>query len=64
MDTYSKSLAGAQARAAGEAFERMVMAAAAFSEDRGISGIDKTPEAFKILRPADRSKGQFICCFT
>ena len=64
MDTFSKAIKGAQARASGEAFERMVMAAAAFYEDRGISVIDKTPEAFKILRPADRSKGQFICCFT
>ena len=64
MDTSSRALKGAQARASGEAFERMIMAAAAFYEDRGISVIDKTPEAFKILRPADRSKGQFICCFT
>lgn len=68
MDTYkdniSKAIKGAMARASGEAFERMVMNAMAFYEDRGVAVIDKTPEAFKVLRPADRSKGQFICCFT
>lgn len=68
MDTYSRSLKrsvrGAMSRASGEAFERMILAASAYYEERGISVIDKTPEAFKIIRPADRSKGQFICCFT
>lgn len=64
MDTYSKSVMGAKAHAAGESFENMVIAACGFYEDRGISVIDKTPEAFRVLRPSDRSRGQFVCCFT
>ena len=64
MDAMNKSLKGAQARAAGAAFEEMVMDASAYYEEMGISVIDKTPEAFKVLRPADRSRGQFVCCFT
>lgn len=33
-------------------------------EDRGIAVIDKTPEAFKVIKPYNRDRGQFICCFT
>lgn len=64
MDTFNRAVTGRQARADGEAFEMMIIQASRFYEDRGISVIDKTPEAFKVLRPADRSRGQFICCFT
>lgn len=64
MDRISLAVKGARARASGELFEKMVIAAAAYYERLGISVIDKTPEAFKVLRPADRSRGQFICCFT
>lgn len=30
----------------------------------GIAAVDKTPEAFKVLKAMDRNRGQFICCFT
>lgn len=64
MDAYSRRLAGARAHTAGDAFENMVITACGYYEDQGISVIDKTPEAFRVLRPADRSRGQFVCCFT
>lgn len=40
------------------------VAASRFYEDRGIAVIDKTPEAFKVIKPYNRDRGQFICCFT
>ena len=64
MDTYKRSIRGAQSRANGEFFENMIMAASRFYENRGIAAIDKTPEAFKVIKPACRERGQFICCFT
>lgn len=63
MDTYSRSLNGSRSRASGEYFERMISAACNFYEERGISVIEKTPEPMKILKPYDRRRGQFICCF-
>ncbi len=64
MDTLNRSMAGRRARAGGEAFEDMVIQASRYYESKGISVIDKTPEAFKVLKPYDRSRGQFVCCFT
>ena len=48
----------------GEIFEQMIVAASRFYEEKGIAAVDKTPEAFKVLKPLDRNRGQFICCFT
>lgn len=64
MDTYNRSIIGLKSRSNGEYFERMIMAASRFYEDRGIAVIDKTPEAFKVIKPYNRDRGQFICCFT
>ena len=63
MNSYERSAMGAISRANGEQFEKMIMAAAAFYEEKGISVIDKTPEPMRVLRPYDRKKGQFVCCF-
>lgn len=64
MDTYNRSIIGLKSRSNGEYFEKMIMAASRFYEDRGIAVIDKTPEAFKVIKPYNRDRGQFICCFT
>lgn len=64
MDTYNRSIRGLKSRSNGEYFERMIMAASRFYEERGIATVDKTPEAFKVLKAMDRNRGQFICCFT
>lgn len=64
MDTYNRSIRGLKSRSNGEYFERMIMAASRFYENRGIAVIDKTPEAFKVIKPYNRDRGQFICCFT
>ena len=64
MDTYSRSVRGLQSRANGEYFERMVIAASKYYEDRKIAAVDKTPEAFKVLNALNRGKGHFVCCFT
>ena len=63
MDTY-RSLMGRQNRANGEYMEGLILAASRFYEERGIAVIDKTPEAFKVIKPADQNRGQFLCCFT
>lgn len=60
---YNRSLAGSRSRATGELFEGMILAASRFYEERGISVIDKTPEPMRVIRPLDRNRGQFICCF-
>lgn len=64
MDTYKCSIRGRQSRANGEYFEKMIIAASRFYEERGIAAVDKTPEAFRVLKPLDRNRGQFVCCFT
>ncbi|MCD8011608.1 MAG: Holliday junction resolvase RecU [Lachnospiraceae bacterium] len=64
MDMYERSVRGRQSRAQGKNFEDMIEDAAWYYENQGIAAIDKTPEAFKVIKPADRSKGQFLCCFT
>lgn len=63
MDTYNKSLSGSRSRASGEYFEGMISAACRFYEEKEISVIEKTPEPMKVLKPYDRKRGQFICCF-
>ena len=63
MDTYSKALIGSRSRASGEYFEGMISAACQFYEEKGISVIEKTPEPMRVLKPYDRKRGQFICCF-
>ncbi len=64
MAYRDRSAQGAISRANGEQFERMIMAAAAYYEEQGISVIDKTPEPMRVLRPYDRRLGQFVCCFS
>ena len=44
MDTYNRSIRGLKSRSNGEYFERMIMAASRFYEERGIATVDKTPE--------------------
>lgn len=61
MDTYKRSIRGLQSRSNGEHFEGMIIAASRFYEERGIAAVDKTPEAFKVLKAMDRNRGQFIC---
>lgn len=56
MDTYNRSIIGLKSRSNGEYFERMIMAASRFYEDRGIAVIDKTPEAFKVIKPYNRDR--------
>lgn len=63
MDTYSRALIGSRSRASGEYFEGMISAACQFYEEKGISVIEKTPEPMRVLKPYDRKRGQFICCF-
>lgn len=58
MDTYNRSIRGLKSRSNGEYFERMIIAASRFYEDRGIAVIDKTPEAFKVIKPYNRDRGQ------
>ena len=58
MDTYNRSIIGLKSRSNGEYFERMIMAASRFYEDRGIAVIDKTPEAFKVIKPYNRTRAQ------
>lgn len=41
MDTYNRSIRGLKSRSNGEYFERMIMAASRFYENRGIAVIDK-----------------------
>lgn len=60
MDTYKRSIRGLQSRSNGEHFEGMILAASRFYEERGIAAVDKTPEAFKVLKAMDRNRGQFI----
>jgi hypothetical protein len=58
MDTYKRSIKGLQSRSNGEYFERMIIAASRFYEERGIATVDKTPEAFKVLKAMDRNRGR------
>lgn len=51
MDTYNRSIRGLKSRSNGEYFERMIIAASRFYEDRGIAVIDKTPEASPLPEP-------------
>lgn len=60
---YNRVMAGRRSKASGDHFEMMVMAAAQFYEDKGIAVIQKTPEPMRVLKPYNRSQGQFICCF-
>ena len=57
MDTYKRSIRGLQSRSNGEHFEGMIIAASRFYEERGIAAVDKTPEAFKVLKAMDRTEG-------
>ncbi len=41
----------------------MIEGACDYYESHGICVIEKTPEPMKILKPYDRTKGQFIACF-
>lgn len=63
MDTCSRALVGSRSRVSGEYFEGMISAACQFYEEKGISVIEKTPEPMRVLKPYDRKRGQFICCF-
>lgn len=61
---YKRMITGRRSKVMGEQFENMILSAAKFYEEKGISVIDKTPEPMKVLKPYDRTKGQFICCFS
>lgn len=63
MSDYRRSLQGRVSRDNGNYFENMILDAARIYEEKGIAVIDKTPEPMKVLKPLDRGKGQFICCF-
>ena len=63
MSDYRRSLQGRVSRDNGNYFENMILDAARVYEEKGIAVIDKTPEPMKVLKPFDRGKGQFICCF-
>ena len=64
MDTYNRSIIGLKSRSNGEYFERMIMAASRFYEDRGIAVIDKTPEAFKVIKPYKRQRPVHMLFYT
>lgn len=59
-----RQLIGAQSRAAGEAFERMVIAACELYKNRGVAYIEKTPEPMRVLAALDRKHGIFKAAFT
>ena len=48
--------AGYLARLEGETFEKMIESACKFYRDNGIAEIEKTPEPFKVERPAENGK--------
>ena len=56
MDTYKRSIRGLQSRSNGEHFEGLIIAASRFYEEREIAAVDKTPEAFKVLKAMDRNR--------
>ena len=56
---YKRQLTGAQARAAGEFFEKQIEGSMNWHFDRGLLKADKTPEPMKPIRPMGRS-GQFL----
>ena len=64
MDTYDRMMAGRRSKVSGEYFEGIIDSACRFYEERDIAVIHKTPEPMRVLRPYDRRKGQFICCFS
>lgn len=57
-------LRGAQSRAAGEAFERMIIAACELYKNRGVAFIEKTPEPMHVVKAIDRKHGIFRATFT
>ena len=59
---YKRQLAGAQARAAGECFEKQIEGSLNWHFDRGLLKAKKTPEPMKPIRPTGK-KGQFIAYF-
>lgn len=59
-----RQLQGAQSRAAGEAFERMIIAACELYKNRGVAFIEKTPEPMRVLKSIDRKHGIFKATFT
>ena len=59
IEKYKKQIAGAQARAAGEFFERQIEGSLRWHFDRGLLKAEKTPEPMKPIRPAGKP-GQFL----
>ncbi len=56
-----KQIRGAQARAIGQYFEKMIDAACKFYEDNKIAIIEKTPEPMKPIKSL--GNGKFIACY-
>ncbi len=59
----NRHIQGAQARAAGEYFERLLSSSLEFYKSKGLANIEKTPEPMKILKPVPNMPGRFITCF-
>lgn len=53
---YKRSGAGYRARIAGETFENMIASACEYYRRLGIAEIEKTPEPFRVTRPAENGK--------
>lgn len=58
------SITGSKNRLTGQMFESLIESAINFYDNEGVCVVDKTPEVIKILKPYDRGRGQFVCCFT
>lgn len=53
---YKKSAAGYRSRLVGETFENIIKSACDYYREIGYAEIEKTPEPFKIERPAEKGK--------
>lgn len=56
MNNYKRSAAGYRSRLAGQTFENIVDAACDYYRKTGAAEIEKTPEPFKVERPAGNGK--------
>jgi recombination protein U len=58
-----QQMKGMRNRAAGLAFERVVIASCEYYKNNGTAFIEKTPEPMKIIKVLDRLHGFFKACF-
>lgn len=54
--SYKRITAGYRSRLEGETFENIIESACRFYRDNGIAEIEKTPEPFRVERPAEKGK--------